>query len=119
MASIKFHLYKPYIIGTKPKKLKNTACSIYLRFTEDRKNRFPMTLGEKIEPKFWDFQNQKVKSTYRGHYEINNFLLDTEYNLRKLYRDNRHLPFEKFKALALQKPSEEKKTLFIALNLFL
>src|SRR5688572_23729148 len=118
MASIRFYLEKPYLPKT-DKKLKSSKCSIYLMFTVDRHNRFPMTLDEKIEPKFWDFKNQKVKPTYRGHFEINNFLADQEYNLMKLYRENRSLPFDKFNSLAQAKPSEEKKTLFLAYEQFL
>ena len=87
-------------------------------FTVDRDNRFPMTLDEKIEPRYWDFKNQKVKPTYRGHYEINEFLLEKEYNLMKLYRENREMPFEQFKVLA-QGKREEKKTLFLVLGHFL
>lgn len=117
MASIRFYLEKPYLPKTKT--LKSSLCSIYLMFTIDRQHRFPMTLDEKIEPKYWDFKNQKVKSTYRGHFEINNFLKDEEYRIMKLYRDNRDMPFNQLRILIQQKPSQEKKTLFIALEQFL
>lgn len=88
-------------------------------FTIDRQHRFPITLDEKVEPKYWDFKNQRVKATYRGNFEINNFLKDEEYRLMTLYRENRNIPFDKFKSLAQTKPSQEKKTLFIALEQFL
>lgn len=119
MASVRFNLYSPYIKGTTPKKLKSTKCSIYLRFTVDRKKRFPITLDEKIEPRFWDFINQKVRSTHPRHLEINLYLKKRETEIQNQYYHNRDLPFERFKALATQVKPTEKKTLFIAFDQFL
>lgn len=114
MATVKFYLKNP----KENKKLRAKEVSIYAIFTRSKQERFTVTLDEKIQPKFWDFTNQQVKSTYRGHYEINEVLAEFKLKLLRLYRDNKTLPFEKFKALAQEKPSE-KKTLFVALELFL
>lgn len=119
MPSVKFHLYEPYIRGTKPNKLKSTKCSIYLRFTLDRENRFPMLLNERIEPKYWDFNNQKVRGTHPRHLEINLYLKKVETDIQNKYYENRELAFDKFKALVLEKKESEKKTLFQALDKFI
>jgi integrase len=118
MPSVKFYLEKPYLPKT-DKKLKTSECSIYLMFTVDKQRRFPLTLDERIQPKHWDFKGQQVKSTYRGHHEVNIYLSDIKTKLLTLYRENREIPFSKFKALAQQKPSQEKKTLFLAYEQFL
>jgi len=119
MATVKFHLKKKYQPGTKPKQLRTDEVTIIALFSEGRAFRFEITTQWKIVPKHWDNKSQQVKSTFRGHYEINAYLQEFKLNLLKLYRDNQKLPFDKFKALAQEKPSEEKKTLFIALDKFL
>lgn len=115
MPTVRFYLKNP----KRNNRLRTDEVSIYLKFTRNRQDRFSFTLDEQISPKHWDFKNQQVKGTYRGHLEVNGYLADMKANLLKLYRDNRALPFEKFKALALAKPEEEKKTLFVAFEKFL
>lgn len=78
-----------------------------------------MTLDEKIEPKFWDFKDQKVKGTHPRHLEINLYLQKIETEIQNQYYINREMPFDKFKALIRSKGTNEKKTLFIALDQFL
>lgn len=116
MPSIKFYIRNPL---DEHRKLRNKELSIYAVFTRNREERFLITIDEKIFPKHWDFKNQQVKGTYRGHVEVNSYLADLKANLLKLHRDNREMPFEKFKILATQKPTQEKKTLFVALDQFL
>jgi integrase len=113
--TVKFHLKNP---KDKNDKLRKVEVSIYLIFTLTKKERFTITLDEKIEPRHWDFKNQQVKSTYRGHYEVNNYLNEFKYKLLTLYRENRELPFDKFKAL-VQNKENDKKTLFLAYSQFL
>lgn len=115
MPSLKFHLRK----SRKKEPSQEEEVSIYAILTIDRKNRFEITTDERVKPKHWNTKSQSVKPTLRGHYEINAYLEDFKYNILKLYRENKDLPFVKFKALVLAKPSEEKKTLFIALEQFL
>jgi site-specific recombinase XerD len=116
VATVRFYLRSPKL---EDGKLRKDEVSIFAKFTVDRNRRIEITLDEKIEPKHWDFKSQQVKSTYRGHYEVNIYLSDFKTKLLTLYRENRDIPFDKFKALAQQKPSTEKKTLFIAIEQFL
>src|SRR5688572_17976339 len=117
MITVKFYLKKP----KQNQVLRADEVSIIVKVTEvgTKGNRFELKTGEKIVPKHWDKVTQQVKSTYRGHFEINVFLHEFKTNLLKLYRDNPKIDFTKFKALAQAKPSQEKKTLFIALDQFL
>lgn len=116
MATIKFYLEKPYLKG----KLKSSEVSIFAMFTKTKEQRFRQTLDEKIQPKYWDFNNQSVRGTHPRHYEINLYLQQFKTDLLNLYGKHRHLPFEKFKALAISdKTSSEKKTLFLAYDKFL
>jgi integrase len=117
MITVKFYLKKP----KQNKVLRVDEVSIIVKVTEVgiKGHRFELKTGEKMIPKHWDTVKQEVKSTYRGHFEINTFLLEFKTNLLKLYRDNPKIDFHKFKALAQAKPSQEKKTLFIALDQFL
>ena len=118
MASIKFHLEKPYIPNT-DKKLKTSEVSIYVVFTKSRKERFSITVDEKILPRYWNFADQCVKGTHPRHLEINLYLQKVKYDLQNLYGKHRDLPFEKFKAIATTGKGSEKKTLFVAMDLFL
>lgn len=112
--TVKFYLKNPKVNG----KLRLDEVSILCKVTEDRTNRFELRVGEKIEPKFWDKNGQQVKSTYRGHFELNDKLQNFKSKILKLYRDNQTLPFAQFKALATNNP-QQKKTLFLALQQFL
>jgi integrase len=116
MATVKFYL-RDYKID---KQLRKDDCSIVAKFTIDRINRFQINLKEKIQPKHWDFKSQQVKSSYRGHYEINIYLSDFKTKLLTLYREHREMPFDKFKQLVISSENKsQKKTLFIALSEFL
>lgn len=117
MATCKYYLEKPYLPNT-DKKLKSSQCSIYLIFTVNRENRLQIRVDEKIEPRFWDFKKQRVKGTHPRYLQINLYLQKIETDLQNLYYNNRDLPFQKFKALAIGS-SSEKKTLFVALRQFI
>ena len=81
------------------------------RFTLNASDRFAISTGERIDPKFWDNQLQQVKATHPDHVSINVFLSKFKANLLTLYRDNHSLSFEEFKALAKNKPTVQKKSL--------
>src|SRR5688572_14076983 len=102
MATVKFYLKKP---KQQTGKLRVDEVSIIAKFSLGRKGRFEITTGEKIIPAYWDKERQVVKSTYRGHFEINTRLQEIKTDLLKLYRDNSKIDFDKFKALAQSKPS--------------
>jgi site-specific recombinase XerD len=46
---------------------------LYLRVIKDRKTRF-ISLGQQLEPKFWDEDKQKVKKAYQNSARMNAFL---------------------------------------------
>jgi len=46
---------------------------LYLRVIKDRKTRF-ISLGQQLEPKFWDDDKQKVKKSYQNSARMNAFL---------------------------------------------
>lgn len=49
-------------------------------------NRFKFAAGEKVHPKFWNGENQRVKKSYRGSLEINTILDKCEEEIKKIYR---------------------------------
>lgn len=114
MISIKFYLKNPKQSGL----LRKDEVTILAKVTMPS-GRFEVRTGEQIPAVYWDFKNQQVKSTYRGHYEINTALQEFKTLILQLYRDNKTLTFAQFKKLVQKKPSQEKKTLFIALEQFL
>jgi len=116
MATVKFYLRRYRSTKRNPQ---NVEVSIIAKFTVDRLHRFEITLDEKIAPRYWNPKDQVVKGTHRGHLELNEYLSDFKHQLLTLYRNNRSMPFTEFKALALRRPEEEKKTLFVAYDKFL
>lgn len=114
MATVKFYLHN-YKTGDV---IRKDECSIVAKFTVDRQKRLHINLKEKVQPKYWDFKSQCVKGSYRGHHEINIYLSDFKTKLLTLYRENREIPFEKFQEM-VRAQSSQKKTLFIAFDLFL
>ncbi len=116
MATVKFYLRKPRTKDVIP----NQEVSIYAVFTVDRTQRFEITIKEKIQPKYWNAKSQEVKSSCRGHQEINAYLEDFKYKLKTLNREHREMPFDKFKELVLTSENRnQKKTLFLAYEQFL
>ena len=101
MATVRFRL----------EKREHREYSIMARFTLNASDRFAISTGERIDPKFWDNQLQQVKATHPDHVSINVFLSKFKANLLTLYRDNHSLSFEEFKALAKNNPTVQKKSL--------
>jgi hypothetical protein len=115
MATVKFYLARPY----KNNQLRKDEVSIYCKVTIKGK-RFPITFDEKIEPKFWDFKNQQVKSTHPRAHRINIRLSEFKTELLLFYDLHRKKLFSEFRQLAINKFSngetEEKKTLLEAFS---
>ena len=109
MATVRFYL----------KKSVQKEASIYLKFTVDRDRRFGLTLDEKIELRHWNKRDQVVKGTHPRHLEINLYLQQKKIDLLNLWSKNRELDFNKFRALATERRTLEKKTLFVALSKFI
>lgn len=119
MPSVKLYLKKAKHNG----QLRKDEVSIIAKFSLGRSFRFEVNTGEKIIPSFWNFTQQKAKSTFRRHLELNDSLEDFKREIRELYKKNTaNLPeFKKlcqsrFKGSPLP---QEKKTLFIAFEKFL
>ena len=68
--TINYYLDKPQD-GVKPTQQKETALYLFLR--SDRKT-LRFNTGHKLLPKYWDAKAQKVKSSFTGSTEFNNFL---------------------------------------------
>lgn len=117
MARVSFFLNN---YGTK-KKLRTTEVTIMASFSIGRAGRFGIITDEKVEPKYWDFIRQAVKTSHRHHIDINNYLSDFKRDILNLWKQHRAtLTFDEFKALTQQhiNPSQ-KKTLFDAYQKFL
>lgn len=116
--TVKFNLRKPKVNN----KLRTEEVSIIGIFSLGRAFRFEFNTGETIVPTLWSFTQQKAKSTYRRHMELNGRLEDLKSEIRELYKKTPSLPdFKKlcqsrFKGLQIP---EQKKTLFLALDEFL
>lgn len=109
MATVKY--YPKRMDGTKEQ-------PILLKFTIDRNNRFALSTGERIIPKYWDRARQEAKSSYNGHVELNQALGKIKADLIQLYRDNKSAGIDALQEMArplvkfgqLQAP--EKKSLY-------
>lgn len=113
--SIKFYLKRP--------KDKKNEVAIIARFSLGRSFRFDFNTSETIAPQFWNPIQQKAKSAFRRHLEINYRLEDLKYDIRELYKNNtstlaefKKLCQSRYKALATP---QEKKSIFVAFEKFL
>lgn len=77
MATVNFYLKEPKA---------KTETLIILRFHYEG-SRFKFSTGEKIHPKSWNPENQRVKKSFTGSVEINSFLDKVEGEIRKVYRN--------------------------------
>jgi integrase len=83
MAKVTFHLQLDKI-NSKGK------APIRLQFTNDAK-KFRYATGEIVDPKFWDSENQRVKSRYTGAAEINDVLDFYEAEMMRIFREAKAL----------------------------
>jgi hypothetical protein len=81
-------------------KLKETAVSILLKFYIDKKNRFDISAGEKIIPKYWDAKKQQARASMTGHIELNLSLNKLKSDVVQLWRDNKEVSIDELKAMA-------------------
>jgi len=49
---------------------KQGRTSIYIKYTHNSLNTY-FSVGELIEPKYWDLDKQEVRKSYRGHSVLN------------------------------------------------
>jgi integrase len=64
----------------------NPSRAIYMYVNFSRDKRLVFNTGERIEPKYWDTEKQKVKRNYTGSPELNSFLVYLQEGVKKLYR---------------------------------
>lgn len=93
MATVKY--YPKRFDGTKEQ-------PILLKFTIDRNNRFTLSTGERIAPRYWDRARQEAKSSYNGHVELNQALVRIKADLIQLYRDNKSADIGTLQEMARQ-----------------
>lgn len=77
MAQVNFYLKNPN---------EKEDTLIYLFFSYNGQ-RFKYSVSEKILPKFWNTQEQRVKKSFSGSLEINNHLDRIEGEIKKIYRN--------------------------------
>jgi integrase len=92
MASVKYHLNKP----KGEHGLKKKPCPIIAKFFIGNGVRFDIATGEKIVPKYWNFENQAPKASYPGHTELNIALSNLEQALLQFWRENKSLDTDEF-----------------------
>jgi len=117
--TVKLYLKKP----KRNKQLRKEEVSIIAKFSLGRAFRFEINTGEKIEPAFWNFKQQKAKSTFRRHLELNDSLEDFKREIREEYKKNtatlpefKKICQSRFKGHPLP---QEKKSIFVAFDKFL
>lgn len=117
--SIKFYLKRPKVEN----KLRKEEVAIIGRFSLGRSFRFDFETSETITPALWNFPQQKAKSTFRRHLELNDSLDDIRREVRDLYKTNastlsefKRLCQSRFKGSTLP---QEKKSIFVAFEKFL
>lgn len=66
MGKTKLHIRSSYLN-------RNGEATIYVRYSHADKT-IDLSTGERIPPKFWDAENQRVRKSYSGHNGINNFI---------------------------------------------
>lgn len=76
MASINFYLKEP----------ESTSDSIILLSYYNKNFRFKFSIGESIDPKKWNSQNQRAKRTFVGAQELNQFIESIEEVVQKFIR---------------------------------
>lgn len=119
MATVKFYLKNPKANGS----LRTDEVSIVLKFTLSRGQRFEITTGEKIIPKYWDTVKQQVKSNHRRHVEMNQSLRKIQEEIIQMWRENRTADAPTLRNLAEPLirfvPAEEKKTILEGVDRFI
>lgn len=131
MATAKFYLNHPYEKQTAderkskaPKVLRKDERPIDLMFSINRDLRFPVTTGERIHPRHWDFKEKRAKKTYSGSIELNLSLDKIKNAILELWRSDKDRPLHELKPLITEIARgksfvNEKKKIFEALDKFI
>lgn len=103
-----------------PSKVKDKEVAIVAVITKSRKERFWITLDEKVKPKHWDERTQRVKTSDEANEAKNDYLDDFRRNTNNLYRSNRNKSISELKALVRGGAvGDEKKTLRHCIDAFI
>ena len=84
-----FYLGKRRDENGKPKTGRKGQLPVYLYIYLDRKNRFKIYTNERIDPKFWDYDMQRMIKKATGATEFNNLLDTMEEEIKKINREAR------------------------------
>jgi hypothetical protein len=108
MATVKFYLNHPYEKQTeeekadsKPKVLRKDEVSVDMMFSINRENRFPLSTGERITPKYWDKKAQEAKPSFTGSIEMNLHLRKIKQDVINTWRENKDKSLSELKELIL------------------
>jgi hypothetical protein len=121
MATVKFYLNHPFVKGTKT--FRKDEVAIDLMVYIDKSNRFPISTGERIPPKYWSKETQQAKANYTGHVELNLHLTKIKQEVVQAWRDNKS-DVRKLKETIRtivkgETSTQEKKTVISAVKLFI
>ncbi|MCO6358179.1 tyrosine-type recombinase/integrase [Roseivirga pacifica] len=94
MASFSFRLNRPKDSNGN---LKKTEVLIQLRCTIDRVNRFDLSTGLKVVPKYWNSEKKSFRSTFQGSPEKNAQLNKLKAEVEIAYMEHRNLPVGEIK----------------------
>lgn len=86
MATVKFHLQRPYIIDKGKKKLNNKETRLYCFLIIDRLHMIKIKTEHVIFPKQWDFAKQGKRETLAGSIEFNNQLNNFKKDIFRMYQ---------------------------------
>jgi len=106
----------------------NPSRAIYMYVNFSRDKRLVFNTGERIEPKYWDSEKQKVKRSYTGSPELNSYLVFLQEGVKKIHRlaiiENNELSIEDFKKEVLRlinktEPKDNENLFIKALDEFI
>jgi site-specific recombinase XerD len=128
--TVKFYLNHPYEKQTEeqkaakaPKVFRKEEVPVDVMISLNRKERFPLTTGERIQPKYWDKKANAAKANFRGHIELNSHLSRIKEELIQVWRDNKSIALPALKAIAARivkgESQSQKKTVEIWIENFI
>lgn len=83
MSKVNFYLKDPQ---SKVNLKDQVETLIYMFFSYDG-YRLKYSTGETILPKFWNVEDQRIKKSHKGSFEINNLLDKMDSEIKKIYRE--------------------------------
>jgi len=111
-----------FYLNNDPKSAK--AEKIIYLYIRDSGKTLTLHTGERLEPKDWDAKKQKVKRSYAGHPELNNYLSRYKERIQKIIRlakiEDPFMPFEEIKKIILKEvKNKSEHDFFQILDLYI